>query len=67
MEQLRPSHKGKKWITKTLESVHIDEVGKTGTISSTKQDGGDVHNSDLGEVNDMDVSYDFELNLSTIF
>jgi hypothetical protein len=53
------AHKG------ALESVHPDEVGKTGTRSSTRQDGGDVDNSDSGDVNDMDVSFDCELNLST--
>ena len=31
-EQPGPSEKGPpKWLTKTLESVHRDEVGKTGT------------------------------------
>jgi hypothetical protein len=32
---------------------------------SSKQDGGNVDNSNLGDVDDMDVSYDCELNLST--
>jgi len=32
MEQPAPSQKGpQKWLTKELESVHRDEVGKTGT------------------------------------
>jgi hypothetical protein len=67
-KQPRPSQKGPpKWLIKTLESVHPDEVGKTGTRSSTRQDGGDVDNSDSGDVDDMDVSYDCELNLSTNF
>jgi hypothetical protein len=64
LNQLRnmPSHKGRpKWITKTLERVHPDEVGKTGTIISSRQDGGNVNNSSLGYVDDMDVSYDCEL------
>ena len=53
-----------KWATKTLESVHPYEVGKTGTKISTKQEyGGDAHNSG----DDMDVSFDCELNLSTNF
>jgi hypothetical protein len=60
VEQPRSSHKGPpKWLIKTLESVHPGEVGKTRTMSSTRQDGGDV--------DDMDVSYDCELNLSTKF
>jgi hypothetical protein len=32
---------------------------------SSKQDGGNVDNSNSGDVEDMDVSYDCELNLST--
>jgi hypothetical protein len=32
-----------------------------------QEDGGDVGNLDLGGVNDMDVSYDCELNLSPKF
>jgi hypothetical protein len=64
VEQTRPSQKGPpKWLIKTLESVHPDEVGKTGTRSSTRQDGGDVDNSDLGNVDDMDVAFDYEMNL----
>jgi hypothetical protein len=67
VEQLGQSQKGPpKWLIKTLESVHLDEVWKTGTRSSTRQDdGGDLDNSNLGDVNAMDVSYDCELNLST--
>jgi hypothetical protein len=66
VEQLGPSQKGPpKWLTKTLESVHPDEVGKTGTKISSRQDGGNVDNSNSGDVDDMDVSYDCELNLST--
>eukprot|EP00253_Pinus_taeda_P027795 PITA_27795 len=64
-EKPRPSQKGPpKWLTKTLESVRIDEDGKTGTRSSTKQNR-DVDN--LDSLVDMDVSYDFELNVSTYF
>jgi hypothetical protein len=60
MEQPRPSQKGPpKWLIKTLESVHPNEVEKTRNKSYTRQDGGDVH--------DMDVSYDYEVNLSTKF
>jgi len=56
-EKPGPSKKGPpKWVTKIFESVHPDEVGKTGTINSNRQNGGD-----------MDVSYDCELNLSTNF
>jgi hypothetical protein len=65
-EQPEPSHKGPpNWLTKTLECVHPIEVGKTRTIMYSKQDGGNVDNSNLGDVDDMDVSYDCELNLST--
>jgi hypothetical protein len=65
-KQPGPSQKGPpKWLTKTLESVHPDEVGKTGTRLSSKQDGGNVDNSNSSDVDDMDVSYDCELNLST--
>ena len=35
-DQLGPSWKIPKWATKTLESVHLDEVGKTGTRSSKR-------------------------------
>jgi hypothetical protein len=59
-EQLGPSKKSQpKWLRKTLESVHPNEVKKTRTRSSSRQDGGDV--------DDIDVSYDFDLNLSTNF
>eukprot|EP00253_Pinus_taeda_P006826 PITA_06826 len=65
-KQPRPYQKGPpKQLTKTLESVRPSEVGKTGTINSTKQNGGDVDDSDSPVV--MDVSYDCELNLSTYF
>jgi hypothetical protein len=65
VEQLGPSQKCPNWLIKTLESVCLEEVRKTRTRSSTRQDdGGDVDNSNLGDVNDMDVSYDCELNLS---
>jgi hypothetical protein len=36
-----------------------------GTKMSSKQDGGNIDNSNSGVVDDMDVSYDCELNLST--
>ena len=63
-EQPGPSQKGPpKWLTKTLENVHPDEVGKTGTRSSTQQIEGDVDNSDSPV--DMDISYNCELSLST--
>ena len=55
-EQLGPSQKGPpKWLTKTLEGVHPDEVGKTGTRSSTRKNGGDVGDTNLPI--DIDVSY----------
>eukprot|EP00253_Pinus_taeda_P020695 PITA_20695 len=61
-----PSKKGpSKWLTKTLESVHPDEVGNTGTRNSNRQNGGDVDDSDSPV--DMDVSYDYEFNSSTYF
>jgi hypothetical protein len=64
-EQPRPSQKRPpNWLTKTLESVHPDEVGKTGTKISSRQDGGNEDNSISGDVDDMVVSYDCELNLS---
>jgi hypothetical protein len=57
VEQPRPSQKGPpKWLIKTLESVHPNEVGKTGTRSSSRQDGGDVDNSNSSDVDDMDVN-----------
>jgi hypothetical protein len=40
-------------------------VGNIGIKSSTKED--NVDDLDSGDVNDMDVSYDYELNLSTNF
>eukprot|EP00253_Pinus_taeda_P029221 PITA_29221 len=65
-EQPGPSQKGPpKWLTKTLESVHPDEIGKTGTRNANRQNGGDV--DDSNSPIDMDVSYDCELNLSTDF
>eukprot|EP00253_Pinus_taeda_P002712 PITA_02712 len=65
-EQPEPSQKGPpKWLTKTLKSVHPDEIGKTGTRNSNQQNGGDVDYSNSPV--DMDVSYDCELNLSTSF
>eukprot|EP00253_Pinus_taeda_P003906 PITA_03906 len=65
-KQPGPSQKGPpKWLTKTLESVHPDEVGNTGTRNSTWQNGGDV--DDFDSPVDMDVPYDCELNLSIDF
>eukprot|EP00253_Pinus_taeda_P013758 PITA_13758 len=65
-EKPRPSQKGPpKWLTKTLESVHPDEIGKTGTRNSNRQNGGDV--GDSNSPVDMDFSYDCELNLSIDF
>ena len=66
IDQLGVSQKGPpKWLIKRLESVHLDEVGKIGTRISSRQDRGNVDNSNSGDVDDMDVSYDCELNLST--
>ena len=57
--QPRLSRKIPKWATKTLEGVHLDEVGKTGTRSSKRhEDGGGANNSG----DDMDVSFDCEFN-----
>eukprot|EP00253_Pinus_taeda_P031294 PITA_31294 len=40
IEQPGPSQKGPPmWLTKTLESVHPDEVGKIGTRNSTRKNG----------------------------
>jgi hypothetical protein len=51
IEKPGPSQKGPpKWLIKTLESVHPNEVGKTGTKISSRQDGGDVDNSNSGDV-----------------
>eukprot|EP00253_Pinus_taeda_P010941 PITA_10941 len=61
-EQTGPSEKGPpKWLTKTLESVHPDEVGKTRTKNSNRRNGGDVDDSNSPA--NKDVSYDCELNL----
>ena len=55
-EQPGLSQKGPpKWLTNTLEIVRPDEVGKTGTRSSTRQNGGDIDNSD--STIDMEISY----------
>ena len=63
-DQPGPSQKIPKWATMTLESVHPDEVGKTRMRSSKRhEDGGEADNSD----DDMDVSFDCELNLSANF
>jgi hypothetical protein len=68
VEQPRPSPKFPKWVTKTLESAHPNEAGKTVTRSLARQDDeGDVDDLDLGDVNDKEVSHDCELNLSTNF
>eukprot|EP00253_Pinus_taeda_P036284 PITA_36284 len=65
-ENIGPSQKGPlKWLAKILESVHSDEVGKIGTRNSTRKNGGFV--DDFDSPIDLDVSYDFELNLSTNF
>jgi hypothetical protein len=67
-EKLGLSQKGPpKWFINTLEIFHPYEVGKSGTKISPRQDGGDVDNSYLGYVHGMDVSYYYELNLSTNF
>ena len=62
-DQPGPSRKIPKWDTKTLESVHPDEVGKTGTRSSKIHEDGGADNSG----DDMDVSFDCEFNLSANF
>jgi hypothetical protein len=68
VEQIGLSQKGPpKWLIKTLGSVLPNEVGKIGTKSSSRQDGGDVDNSNSKDIDDMDASYDCDLNLSTNF
>ena len=67
VEKPRPPYNGPKSHIKTLESVHIDEVGNIGTKNSTRQDGGDEDNSNLGNVNYINVSHGCELNLSSKF
>ena len=63
-KQPGPSWKVPQWVTKTLESVHPYEVGKTGTRNSVRQDDkGEIDNS--GDY--LDVSFDYELNLSANF
>ena len=63
-EKPGPSQKGPpKWLTKTLENVRPDEVGKTGTRSSTRKNGGDVDDYDSPIY--MEFSYNCEFNLST--
>jgi len=69
VEPSGPSHKFPKWVHKTLESVHPDEVGKIGTKSlyeARQENGGNVDNSYSSDVTgmDQDVSYNCELNLS---
>ena len=57
-----------KWLSKTLESVHSNEVGKIGTRSSYKNriEDGAVEDSDSGnDIKDMECSFDCELNFST--
>ena len=66
VEKNGPSQKvPPKWLPKTLESVHLYEVGKTGTRISSRKYGGNVDNSNSGDVDDMDVSYHCELSFST--
>jgi hypothetical protein len=66
IEQPGLSQKGPpKWLTKTLESVHPNEVEKIRTKMSSRKDGGNVNNSNSSDVDDMDVSYDCDFKLST--
>lgn len=65
-KHLGPSQKGPpKWLKNTLETVHPDEVGKTGTSNSIRKNGSDIENFDSPA--GMDVSYDTELNRSSYF
>ena len=60
-EQLGPSQQIPKWVMKTLESVHFDEVRNIGANSSiTQEDGGDAYYLNSSYVYYMDVSYDFD-------
>jgi len=64
IEKPWPTHKfSSKWVIKTLNNVHFDEVKEIGTRDSTSQDGDDAYNSNLGFVYDMDVSYHYKLKL----
>ena len=66
--QLKTLQKIPKWLSKTLESVHPNKVGKMGTRSSYKDriENGVVEGSNLGnDVDDMECSFDCELNFST--
>ena len=63
--QPRPSHIVSKWATKSLESVLSDDVVKTRTRRTRQEDGGDAY--DLGDVEDIDISFGCELNLSSNF
>ena len=64
VEQYGPSKKDpSKWLTKTLEIVCNDEIGKKWMRIYTKKNGGDVDDSDSAF--DIDASYDFELIFST--
>ena len=66
--QPKPSYKvPQKWLINTLENFHLDEAGKKKTRISTRKYGGDVDSLDSSGVDDMDVSYDSYLNLSTNF
>jgi hypothetical protein len=65
VEQPGPSKKRSvKWLIKTLEIVHLDDVGKTGTKISSEQYGANEDNSNSGDVDDLNVLYDCELSLS---
>jgi hypothetical protein len=49
-KQPGPSQKGPpKWLTKTLESVHPNEIRKAGTRLSSKQDRDNVDNSNSSD------------------
>ena len=66
VDQPRPSQKLSKWAIKTLESVHLDEVGNMGTRISTRHEaGGDADNS--GDVEDMEFLFNHESSLSANF
>ena len=53
-----------KLFFKALESVHLDEIGKIGTNIST---GDDNEGSNLGDIYDINTSYNCELNFSVEF
>lgn len=59
-----PSPKQPKWLIKTIESVHLGEIGKTRTRSSTRDDNGGANS---GDIDDLNTLYNGELNFYVDF